>query len=374
MKDKALKMYIVSCHVDKPLTQTPPESIYDVPIQAGAALTDKRICPINDYDDCQDSISDRNRRYSEATAMYWIGQHIDSEYVGIVHYRRRLDLTDNDLEDYFKQSVDVITTEKIDLGISIEADYRKVLYSCDWDLFMEILKEKDPADYDFAVECFSSNLIHACNINIFRGELYHEYCEWAFPIMDEFWRRSPEKTDKYQHRDVGFIAERLSHLFVMKMIRDGKKVVEARLVDLRSDEWDCKKECDYSNYDDVFEACDRLYRAGQITKCCNVIGKSVRLGGKEDERIKSLSEVLVAGILERGSLPLTIHEYLPEQFRTDLSTLIYIWNALKKAIQTYITLNNKESADLLEGILGMTHFSKVAQQEAMRQLRESQLV
>ena len=46
-----LKLYIVSCHVDKPLTQTPPESKYDHMIQAGAALTDKRICPTNDMDE-----------------------------------------------------------------------------------------------------------------------------------------------------------------------------------------------------------------------------------------------------------------------------------------------------------------------------------
>ncbi len=134
MSENLFKLYIVSCHVDKPLTQAPPESVYDVQIQAGAALTVQRICEINDFDDCPESISDRNRRYSEATAMYWIGQHIDSEYIGIVHYRRRLDLTDADFEEFFRQSVDLITTEKIDLGTSIENDYRKVLYSCDWDL------------------------------------------------------------------------------------------------------------------------------------------------------------------------------------------------------------------------------------------------
>lgn len=371
MKEKLMKLYIVSCHVDKPLTQTPPASDYDVQIQAGAALTDQRICEINDYDNCTDSISDRNKRYSEATAMYWIGQHIDSEYIGVVHYRRRLDITDDGYAEYFKQSVDVITTHSIDLGSSIEKDYRNVHYSCDWDLFMEILKERDPEDYDFAIECFSSNLIHPCNINVFRAELYHEYCEWAFPIMDEFWRRSPEKTDTYQHRDVGFIAERLSHLFVMKMIRAGKKVVEAPLMDLRSDEWDCTNECDYGDYNDVFETCDRLYKAGQITKCCNVVGESIRLGGKEDYRIKTLSEILVAGIVERGSLPLTMHDYLPKQYRSDLSTLIYIWNALKKALQAHTTLNNDESAKLLEQVLNLTHFSKISCQEALRQLGES---
>ncbi len=363
-----LKLYIVSCHVDKPLTQTPPESKYDHMIQAGAALTDKRICPTNDMDDCPSNISDRNRRYSEASAMYWIGQHIDSEYVGIVHYRRRLDLTDAQYEAFMNDGVDIITTHPLDIGKTIEQDYREVLYSADWDLFMDILQRNDPDDFEFAKKCYADNLIHACNINVFKADLYRQFSDWAFPIMDEFYRNSPEKTDVYQHRDVGFIAERLSHLFVMKMIRDGKKVVEAPLVDLRSDEWDCKKECDYSDTDAVFDTCDRLYRAGQITKCCNVLGESVRRGGKKDERLNRLSRVLTTGIIERRELPLTMHEYLPEELRKDLSTLLYVWDAFEKALDAYMTLKNDQSEKILEDCLHMTGFSKVAMREAMRAL------
>ncbi len=366
-----LKLYIVSCHVDKPLSQEPPKSEYDIPIQAGAALTDIRICELNDHDGFADSVSTRNRRYSEATAMYWVGRHLDSEYVGIVHYRRRLDLTDEQYDRYMDEGVDIITTEPIDLGTSIENDYREVLYSADWDLFMDILKEKDPGEYEFYRECLSSNLIHACNINVFRAGLYRIFTDWAFPILDEFWKRSPEKTDVYQHRDVGFIAERLSHLFVMKMIRDGKKVVEAPLKDLRSEEWDCKKECDYGDLDAVFETCDRLYKAHQITKCCNVVGESVRRGGNKDPRIATLSEVMVTGILERRELSLTMHEYLPEQFRTDLNTLMYIWDAFKKALQTYMVLKNEESSKLLEEILALTHFSNVAKKEVLKHILEN---
>ncbi len=366
-----LKLYIVSCHVDKPLSQEPPKSEYDIPIQAGAALTDIRICELNDYDGFADSVSTRNRRYSEATAMYWVGRHLDSEYVGIVHYRRRLDLTDEQYDRYMDEGVDIITTEPIDLGTSIENDYREVLYSADWDLFMDILKEKDSGEYEFYRECLSSNLIHACNINVFRADLYRMFTDWAFPILDEFWKRSPEKTDVYQHRDVGFIAERLSHLFVMKMIRDGKKVVEAPLKDLRSEEWDCKKECDYRDLDAVFETCDRLYKTHQITKCCNVVGESVRRGGNKDPRIATLSEVMVTGILERRELSLTMHEYLPEQFRTDLNTLMYIWDAFKKALQTYMVLKNEESSKLLEEILALTHFSNVAKKEVLKHILEN---
>lgn len=372
MNKERLKLYIVSCHVDKPLTQEPPKSKYDVPIQAGAALTDIRVCELNDLDDCPDNVSDRNKRYSEATAMYWIGRHIDSDYVGIVHYRRRLDLSDEQYDKYMDDGVDIITTDLIDLGQSIENDYREVLYSADWDLFMDILKERDPEEFEFCKNCLASNLIHACNINVFRSELYREFSDWAFPILDEFWKRSPEKTDTYQHRDVGFIAERLSHLFVMKMIRDGKKVVEAPLMDLRSEEWDCKKECNYDDLNKVFDTCDRLYKAHQITKCCNVVGESVRRGGNNDPRIAALSEVMVTGILERRELTLTMHEYLPEQFRKDLNTLLYIWEAFKKALQTYMTLRNEESSKLLEDILALTHFSNVAKKEVLKHMLDTQ--
>ena len=47
---KTLKLYVVSSHVDKPLKVKIENSKYEVPIQAGAALTEKRICEVNDYD------------------------------------------------------------------------------------------------------------------------------------------------------------------------------------------------------------------------------------------------------------------------------------------------------------------------------------
>ena len=79
---KKLIRYVVFSHVDKPTKVEIPKSKYEVSIQAGAALTDKRICEFNDHDGFTDSISDRNGRYSECTAIFWIGKHVESEYVG----------------------------------------------------------------------------------------------------------------------------------------------------------------------------------------------------------------------------------------------------------------------------------------------------
>ena len=118
-----LAMYIICCHVDKPMEEGDLKSKYNIPLQAGAALTDKRICDLNDYDGFDDSISDRNKRYSEMTAMYWIGKHINTEYVGVGHYRRRFLLSDSELDKYMDKGFDIISSILIKLGCNpLEVD------------------------------------------------------------------------------------------------------------------------------------------------------------------------------------------------------------------------------------------------------------
>ena len=171
MSKNRLSMYVICCHVDKAMDEGDLKSKYNIPIQAGAALTDKRICDINDYDDFPESISDRNKRYSEMTAMYWIGKHIDSEYIGISHYRRRFLLSDELLEDYINKGFDIITTEDYPLPQSIKACYIDEHYAKDWDLFMVILKEQSPEDVSLAEEVYSREYIHPCNMNIFKADI-----------------------------------------------------------------------------------------------------------------------------------------------------------------------------------------------------------
>ena len=362
--ESKLKNYIICCHVDKELTQPAPESIFDINIQAGAALTDKRICAINDLDDCDDNISDRNSRYSEATAMYWIGKHIDSQYIGIMHYRRRLALTDEQYTGFIAKGVDIITTELYDLGKSIEDDYRETLYSCDWDLFMEILKSRDSGNYSFYRDLFGKSIMHICNVSVYKNELYNELCNWAFPILDDFYRLSPEKTDVYQHRDVGFIMERLSHLFVSKKKRDGFKIETAPLVDLQSDEWRPEKECTTNEPSEIFDVCNRLYQNNQIIKCNNVLAVALQKGADRDERIKLLSELLITSIKERMEIPVSMHEYLPIEFRSNLYILIDVWRNFKTIVKIHYDLNNIHTLDKLTEYMELTHFSKVALREA----------
>ncbi|MBR4529090.1 MAG: DUF4422 domain-containing protein [Lachnospiraceae bacterium] len=359
MDDDRLKLYIVSCHVDKPLEEEPPRSVYEVPIQAGAALTDQRTCPINDHDGFRESISDRNTRYGEATAMWWIGNHIDTPYVGLEHYRRRLKLSDEELSAYMDDDIDIITTTPIRMTWSVEDNYRHEFWSADWDLFLQILEEYVPEDMPLAREVFAGSMIHCCNINIMKGELYRQFCMWAFPMMDAFYRRSPEKTDVMQHRDVGYISERFSHLFIMKMRAQGKRVAEADVIEVQSSNWSPEKECDPSDPDAVWRSCEKLFRKNRIRECNQLISAAMRQGGLQGERLQDVSELLVTGVMERMELPESMFEYLPIQLRSDLETLLATYTGFRQIVLLWHAKEDEETEKLLSDYLSLTHFSKV---------------
>ncbi len=359
--DDRLKLYIISSHVDKPLGEDHVPSVYECPIQAGAALTEKRICELNDYDGFAESISERNARYCEATAMWWIGNHIDTPYVGIEHYRRRLKLTDEQIAGYMDDGVDVITSVPQKMQWSVKDDYKAILYAGDWDLFMGILRTYASEDAAFAEDCFSKDTLYSCNIGIFRSDLYKEYCDWAFPILDEFYRRSPVKTDIYQRRDVGFIAERLTHLFICRMIERNKRVVEAEMINLRSaSSYTTDEEiCDRTDPAEVYRVCDRLYRDHHIGKCAYLLAEASEQNAL-DERLMALEEVLGVAEMESDHYSQTMHDYLPPDMRSDTASLVGTYGRFRTLIREYLTTGDERSYSGLKDYISVTHFSRIA--------------
>ena len=373
-EQKRLKLYIVSCHADKPLAEEPRKSVFDCPIQAGAALTDKRTCEINDMTDCADSISDRNSRYSEATAMFWIYRHLNTPYIGIEHYRRRLDLSDDEYMRFMDCGIDIITTTPMNLihsqdtdrYMSIREHYRLTHYAYDWDLFMDILKRHNVDDYYLALEEFDKSSIHPCNINVFRSDLYREFGDWAFPICDEFYRLSPEKTDVFFFCFVGYIMERLSHLFVIKMKRIGKKIEYAPIKEIRSRE-DHPPDLKLSEPDQIYNECNALFCENQITNAQRLLNKAMISSSvsKSDERLMLLNRVFTAYLNERSELARTLFEYLPREYRSDLNILTSIWSGFEQIVRIYQDNKNDESLDKLTQYINLTGFSRNALRTAM---------
>lgn len=359
---KRLKLYIICCHADRPLLEDIEHSIYEIPIQAGAALTDKRICDLNDFDGFSNSISEKNRRYCEATAMYWIYRHLDeTPYIGIAHYRRRLELSDKEYDELMDKGVDIITSVPVSKRVTIEELFKYAHYAYDWDMLLNVLKEKEPDDYQFDLEIFRMKPFLEANVNVFRSEIYKKFCDWAFPILKELEKRIPEKTDLYNRRDVAFISERLSHLFVMKMVSDGMNVVYAPLVQYKSEIWSREKVCDYNNQEEVYSTCSKLFKDNKIRQLIDILYYCNEKGFLSDRRIYELSYIIFAAEQERKEgLPRTLFEYLPLELRWDLDTLIDTWETLRKVL---IIKDYKESVKndvVVEKFLRITGFSEIA--------------
>ncbi len=356
---KTLKLYVVKSHVDKPLDEEIKRSKYEIPIQAGAALTEKRICEVNDHEGFAESISDRNRRYSECTAIWWIGNHIESDYVGVEHYRRRFVCSDEELEELMEDDVDVITSKPMHVDEGIKQNYVNDHYGGDWAMLFDLLKRYDPENYSFYESLADGKEFHFGNINIMKTDLFREYCEWAFPMVDEYYKNTPEKLDAYNRRDAGFIMERLSHLFVMRMKRDGKKVAEREVKNYSKHAWVPTDECDVTNFDAVYEACNRLYDASQITKLCNVLGEAMKHGAEKDPRLSRMSDVLYGGILERMQSQITMYEYLPAEMKDSLEHLCESFDQLKQMVSLYAQNPTDEMKQLFANYLGTTGYSMI---------------
>lgn len=216
-----------------------------LPIQVGKALKDFSL----DYcikDDTGVNISARNTYWCELTALYWAWKNLDADYYGLMHYRRYLSFEDNteykivtslenkDLHDdlspknikKFCESADIITGPVWDIhpvGIdnilmnSYEF-YKREHYQSDMDITLNIIKTQFPDYYYAALDGLTATHCFFMNLMVMKKHLFYKYCEFLFGVLfaveKEISNDLPNR-DAYQKRVFGFIAERLSNIFVI---------------------------------------------------------------------------------------------------------------------------------------------------------------
>lgn len=190
---------------------------YIVPVQAGAALTDKKIAAVSD--NTGDNISGKNQQYCELTVLYWIWKNIQEPWVGLCHYRRHFALSKEEAALIPGAGVDAIFPVPSICQPSVGQNYRKRHDRNDWEHLLELLKHSYPGFYDLALDLWETQkygtLYYTCNMFIMKKEVLNEYCSWLFPILSEAERFGGEKPDVYQNRYLGFMAERLMTLYFM---------------------------------------------------------------------------------------------------------------------------------------------------------------
>ncbi|MBR3622551.1 MAG: DUF4422 domain-containing protein, partial [Selenomonadaceae bacterium] len=216
-RELELKVYMAKSELDCDIVLNENDETFDkyvVPIQVGAALTDKRICDLTD--DTGENISDKNRKYSEMTAFYWMWKNdTTADYLGICHYRRLW----NNLESI----VDKLKTTNIDVVLPLPTLCEHSVYEDDfphyipavWQILMNVLKQNSTEYYEAADRIYNGKIFYASNMCIMRRNVLEDLCGWMFPIVEEIEKIVGDINDPYYNRYAGFCTERLITLYFL---------------------------------------------------------------------------------------------------------------------------------------------------------------
>lgn len=206
----------------------------------------QKICLSNEpY--CNDEILKKEHAYSECARIHAIWQYYPlQKYVGISHYRRYLEFFDKvpNLDDIFKKH-DVMY-QLFDIGWpSIENNYRGCHNIDDLQQCVDIIKRDYPDFAEAADEVLSSKYFVPCNVFLTTKEMFCEWCEFIFGVLDKYDEEMGFKTDldvynhvvnnldkytedkgglpntstTYQSRIQAFLSERISSIFFKKMAK-----------------------------------------------------------------------------------------------------------------------------------------------------------
>lgn len=220
--DKPEIAVFASCfYKDKPLKGNHRLPEWVKPIQAGAALSDIQIAECRD--DAGENISLKNVNYSELSAMYWIGKHVDKEYLGLFHYRRILDVEEEDLSRLLANDIDAVLPYPTIQYPDCQAHHRRYLKDADFRAVLQALEECAP-DYAGAFPAvFAKPYFYNYNMLIAKKQVFSDYCNWLFPILQRTEELSEPKGWEREDRYIGYLGESLATLYFMKN-RDELKI------------------------------------------------------------------------------------------------------------------------------------------------------
>lgn len=223
----------VCCHQP----ETVPEHPLLIPIQVGAALANRHF-PAFLHDDTGDNISAKNRSYCELTAQYWAWKNVEADYYGFFHYRRYLypnvnakrpyrierepTLTLLDKLGYDKfadlvQQYDLIAPIGENMYVPVKEHYANAPfhYRKDLKLAEKIIREQHLEMTETMEEYLSGTVCYFGNIYIMKRSVFHNYCVWLFPILEEFDHRAGLSEYSSQELRVdGYLAERLLGIYL----------------------------------------------------------------------------------------------------------------------------------------------------------------
>ena len=214
---------IVASHIKYPM---PGEMCY-LPLQVGSALAEDTFFL---RDDQGNNISDKNPRYSELTGLYWMWKNIhESEYMGLVHYRRYLGtvgfcppwkkrsiLSEKEILRCMEEKDIILPRKRYYIIESVYAHYAHTHFREHLDMARQAIELLSPEMLETFDRAMSRRSTHAFNMFIMPRELCDDYCRWLFPILEWLDERIDyDQYDDFQKRCLGRITELLLDVWIM---------------------------------------------------------------------------------------------------------------------------------------------------------------
>lgn len=219
-----LHVFMSKFYKDKSLTGNYHIPEWVTPVQAGAALCSERIADILDCDG--ENISEKNGNYSELTVLYWMWKNRlrnngtdeetvnKKEYYGLVHYRRILELSEDDELKLVDNNVDVVLPYPMPYEPDINEHHKRYLSDEDWEALLTAIRELYPEYADALPVILGQRYLYNYNIIIARKNVLADYCSWLFLILEraeQLTNPKGERSDRY----IGYMGETLETIYFM---------------------------------------------------------------------------------------------------------------------------------------------------------------
>lgn len=236
-----------------------PNCDFIQPIQVGKFFSKLELGFISD--DKGENIVEKNKTFSELTALFWIWKNIakiDSKWIGLCHYRRYFvlpetwikkklfscklitdrrdsynkefdeslldDVSSKELKQKLTQALSagkvvVPTPANLSLELKVEASIKMhYIYNHipeDWYLMRSAVINLYP-EYNQSFDAFfeQETKMHCYNMFIANKDIFTAYCSWLFTILFELEKTVKLSEYEYQKRVFGFFSERLFNLYI----------------------------------------------------------------------------------------------------------------------------------------------------------------
>lgn len=212
-----IEIYQMVHHKDKLLETDYKFPDYFIPVQAGAATTDRVIAQFSDSTGY--NISAKNGDYSELTGLYWIWKNrvsqSDGKYYGLAHYRRFLELSETDHSRLATNDIDVVLPYPMPYEPDIEAHHLRYLTKQEWSGVIQALKEIEPEYAEEFNLILKQEYLYNYNIVLAKSEVLDKYCNWLFPLLFRIEEINNPNGNKEPNRYIGYVGETLETLYFM---------------------------------------------------------------------------------------------------------------------------------------------------------------